>query len=101
MANIVIDYSKLEDAISKIDNETKKLKELFDRQNNNFKLLEDNKVWYGNSNQNCLSKYKEISGKYEEIISNLDKYKQFLINLGESYKAINIEAENKAASNGQ
>lgn len=101
MADVLIDYNKLQDAISNIDSEAKKLRELFDKQNNNFKLLEDNKIWYGTSNQNCLAKYAEVSGKYEGIISDLEKYKQFLYNLGESYKSINIEAERKIASNMQ
>ena len=101
MANITIDYNKLQDAITSIDNETKIIKDLLDKQNNNFKMLEDNKKWFGNSNQNCVSKYKELSSKYEEIITNLNNYKQFLVNLGETYKNFNIEAENKVASDGQ
>ena len=96
--DIIVDYTKLETAASNLDNEIKKLKELFNKQNNNFKLLEDNKMWYGTACSNCINKYKELSSKYEDIITNLNNYKQFLNNVRDTYKAFNDEA-NKFASN--
>ena len=98
MSGITIDFVKLQNAITSIDNEINKIKELFERQNNNFKKLEDTKMWNGTSSQSCIAKYKELSGKYEEIINNLSNYKRFLINLEASYSSINNEA-NKIASN--
>ena len=92
MPDIKIDYAKLQNAIAVIDSEAKKLRELFDKQNENFKQLEDNQMWNGTANQSCIMKYKEVSGKYEDILSNLDKFKQFLSNVGEAYKAINDRA---------
>ena len=86
MADIIIDYNKLETVASNLDREIIKLKELFEKQNNNFKLLEDNKMWYGTACSSCLNKYKELSGKYEEIITNLNNYKQFIINVKDTYK---------------
>lgn len=94
MADIKIDYTKLQNAIILLDNETKKLRELFNKQDNNFRLLEDNQMWNGTSNQSCILKYKDASEKYEDILSNLDKYKQFLSNALEAYKSINDSANN-------
>ena len=92
MADITIDYVKLQNAVMTLDEETKKLRELFNKQDQNFKLLEDNEMWNGSTNQACLLKYKEVSGKYEGILSELDKFKTFLSNVGEAYKAINDKA---------
>ena len=100
MANITVDYEKLQNSISLIDNEIKKFDQLFGKQNSNFELLVDNNIWYGTSKENCITKYRELKPKYEEVLAGLEKYKQFLINVGESYKAINNEAD-KFASNGQ
>jgi uncharacterized protein YukE len=96
--DIMVDYTKLENAASSLDNEIKKLKELFEKQNNNFQLLEDNKMWYGTSCTNCINKYKELNVKYEEIITNLNNYKQFLINVKDTYKAFNEKANNSLDS---
>ncbi len=98
MADIKIDYVKLQNAVASLENETNKLRELFSKQDNNFKLLEDNQMWNGTSNQSCLLKYKEVSGKYEDILSSLDKFKNFLFNVGEAYKAINETANGDVLS---
>lgn len=88
MTKIMIDYNMLDNAVSSIENEINNLKNLFEQQNKNFKLLEDNKMWYGIACQNCIDKYMEISSKYEDVITTLNNYKQFLLNVKESYKAI-------------
>ena len=88
MSKIMIDYNMLDNTISNIENEINNLKNLFDQQNKNFKLFEDNKMWYGESCQNCINKYMEVSNKYDDIITTLSNYKQFLINIKEAYKAI-------------
>ena len=93
MSKIIIDYNMLDSAVSNIEKEINNLKNLFEEQNKNFKLLDDNKMWYGTACQNCTSKYMEISSKYEDIITTLNNYKQFLLNVKEAYKAIETAAE--------
>ena len=92
MAEILVDFNKLQESASLIDNEVKHLRELFEKQDSNFELLKDNKLWNGSSNEKCISKYNELKGKYEDILNNLDSYRQFLLKVGEAYKDINDKA---------
>ena len=85
---MAIDYARLQSAVTTIEKEEKNLRELFDKQNINFEKLENSNDWQGMSKQSCIAKYKELSSKYEEILSNLEKYRLFLFNAGESYKSI-------------
>ncbi len=95
MAEIIVDYNKLQESASLIEKEINNLKGLFDKENSYFELLADNKMWSGTSNENCINKYKEIKPKYEEILSGLNNYKQFLLNVAESYKNFNNMAVQK------
>ena len=91
-----IDYVKLQEAVTAIGNSKDKLQDLFDKENNVFIKMERADAWESISKQRCISKYRELSSKYGEILSNLEKYKQFLLKTGESYKSIidksNIES---------
>ncbi len=90
---MAIDYVRLQSAITTIEKEEKNLKDLFDKQNANFEKLENSNDWQGMSKESCIAKYKELSSKYEEILSNLSKYRSFLYNTGESYKSIVDKAD--------
>ncbi len=89
MSEIIIDYEKVESSIASIEEQIKGLQELFEKQNSNFKLFEDNKMWNGLSNQSCLAKYNEANAKYADIISTLNKYKKFLSDYLVSIKSVN------------
>ncbi len=95
MAQITVDYNKLQESAALIGNEINNLRGLFDKENSYFELLSDNKNWYGNSNTNCINKYNEIKPKYEEIINSLGNYKQFLLNVAETYKNFSNAANQK------
>ena len=90
MAEIIVDYNKLQEAATLIEKEIEKLKENFNKENSYFDLLADNKMWYGNSNNNCILKYKNVKDKYEDILNSLNNYKQFLLNVAESYRQLDI-----------
>lgn len=98
MAEIAIDYNKIQETASLIENEINNLKSYFDKENSYFELLSDNKTWYGISNEKCISKYNELKPKYEEIINSLNAYKQFLLNMIEQYKSFN-DLANKNVDN--
>ena len=85
---MAIDYVRLQSAVTTIEKEENNLRDLFDRQDAIFKKLENGSDWQGLSKQSCFAKYKELSSKYEEILSNLSKYRMFLYNAGESYKSV-------------
>ena len=89
MAEIIVDYNKLQKSASLIENEINNLKGYFEKENKYFELLTDNKMWYGSSNTNCINKYRELKTKYEEILTGLNNYKQFLLNVAEAYKNFN------------
>ena len=89
MAEIIVNYNKLQESAALIEKEINNLKGLFEKENNYFDLLADNKMWFGNSNVQCINKYKEIKPKYEEIINGLNNYRQFLLNVAETYKNFN------------
>ena len=95
MPEIIVDFNKLQESASLIENEINNLRSLFEKENSYFDLLADNKMWLGNSNNNCINKYKEIKTKYEDILNNLGNYKQFLLNVAESYKNFNALAAQK------
>lgn len=87
MSKIVdVDYEQIQNTISALDNEIKKLEALFQRQDGNFALLQDATIWYSPAREECLNKYKELSSKYGDIINSLNNYKGFLISACEAYK---------------
>ena len=99
MDKIEIDYVKLQNIITSLDKETSNLKRLFDLQDNNFKLLDDNSIWSGNSKEVCLKKYNMLSNQYNDIISNLNTYKDYISNAGEAYKILDQNLSNQIDSN--
>ena len=96
MAEIIVDYNKIQESAALIDKEINNLKDFFDKENSYFDSLSNNKMWYGTSNTNCINKYKELKPKYEEIINGLNNYKQFLLNVAETYKNFNDLMAQKA-----
>lgn len=89
MAEIMVDYNKLQESAALIEKEINNLKEYFEKENSYFEMLSDNKMWSGNSNNNCINKYNELKKKYEYILNNLNKYKQFLLSISEKYSNLN------------
>ena len=89
MAEITINYNKIQESVALIEKEINNLKELFEKQNNNFELLSDTKMWFGSSSNSCINKYNELKTKYEDIINGLNNYKQFLLKVAETYENFN------------
>ncbi len=97
MSKIVdVDYAQIQNTISALESEIKKLDALFQRQDGNFALLQDATVWYSPAREECLNKYNELSKKYVEIINNLNNYKGFLSSACEAYKKYDSTIEKAA-----
>lgn len=87
MSRVVdVDYVQIQNTISALENEIKKLDVLFQRQDSNFALLQDSTVWYSPAREECINKYKELSNQYSNIINSLNNYKGFLSSACEAYK---------------
>jgi len=97
MNNININYEVVKSLVSELYQEIIKLADLLTEQDRNFALLNDPTIWYGPSQTECMTKYKELSSKYQEIVNNISNYKVFLDSVNESYK-LQDETTNKNVS---
>ena len=81
-----IDFTSVENLITKLNQGIKELNEVFDKQKKNYVKLNATDIWYGNAQLACSGKYEELSGKYEAIINSLRQYSDFLKETNETMK---------------
>ena len=72
----------------KMRSEAQQLQNIFEEQNANYEMLNLSSVWSGDSEVACLSKYKELSSKYEDIVKKLNSFADMLNTAGLSYEEL-------------
>jgi phage-related tail protein len=98
MNNVSINYEALETSITMLDNEIKKLEGLFEKQNNNYELLKDSTVWNSPSREVCIEKYNELASNYKTVIDDLNKYRNFLSGVHDTYKTYEATTDKMVSS---
>ena len=98
MNNININYEQTCSIIAQLNKELQELDKLLQKQDSNFKLLNDQSVWLSPAQDICIKKYQELSKKHKDIILYLDKYKVFLSSVNETFKMYDEQANKNASS---
>lgn len=81
-----IDFTSLDQLITKLNEGINELDDVFKKQANNYVKLNATDVWYGNAQLACSSKYELLSEKYDIIINSLRQYSDFLKETNETMK---------------
>ena len=97
MSNVNINYEGVQNNINMLEQQISILNDLLNKQDGNFSLLKYPSIYYGPANEDCISKYNELSKKYDDIVRGVVSYKNFLIGIVNSYKAYD-DALNKSAN---
>ena len=97
MNNVNINYEVVKSLVDKLYDQIIILANQLTEQDKNFSLLNDPNIWYSPSQVECMSKYKQLSNNYQEIINSIANYKIFLESVNESYKIYDAQV-NKNAS---
>lgn len=100
MSNIVItDSNKFENIILNFGNTISEIDNLFKNEDNNFKEIVENNIWKGDLQESVTDKYNELSKNYDDIISSLNKLKQFMEKTLEEYKRLETSINNDITDN--
>lgn len=87
MSRIVITNSnQFESIIEKFEEGITNLEIAFEKQNENFDLIESKEIWKGDLQEAVSDKYNELSDKYDTIISSLRTFSDFMSESLSSYK---------------
>lgn len=93
------DESKFENIILNIENEAKKIREIFEKSNNNIEKINGTEVWSGIVQEEFVNKYKELSNNYANVNESLNTYIKFMRNIVNNYKNLDRKLTNEVDNN--
>lgn len=79
------DESQFENIILNIENEARKISEIFEKSNTNIEKINGTDAWTGVVQEEFINKYKELSNSYTNINESLKAYIKFMRNIVNSY----------------
>lgn len=92
MNDILIDYEQVSQIITSLDNEIKKLEDIYNEINNKMKAIDGSSdIWKGFAQERAYQNYLNISNEYPNTINQMKSLKLFLENSLNNY----INGDNK------
>ncbi len=95
MSLIILNSNGLEKEITEFENSKEKIKQIFENEKRNMRILDDGHSWVGKASEAMNKKQKDFQNNFDPIVEALETFIKFMKDALESYK----EAERKTLGN--
>ena len=97
--NIYVNSEGIRNVISNFNAKISTIENIFENENNNIKSIEEKNIWAGELQTSFVTKYQELSSKYDEIISSLKYFVEFMEETIRNNEKLEASLQNNMANN--